>query len=83
MLNLSHDHMDRYATYDDYVNAKKQIFALQSATDYAFLNGDNRIIREMGKHLPSNVKYLSSREQKGDVYVKDIMVRVLDILHML
>ena len=71
MLNLSHDHMDRYATYDDYVNAKKQIFALQSATDYAFLNGDNRIIREMGKHLPSNVKYLSSREQKGDVYVKD------------
>ena len=70
-LNLSPDHMDRYQSYDDYFNAKKRIFNMQSATDYAFLNGDSRQLRELGKKLSANVKYISTREQKGDIFVKD------------
>ena len=71
LLNVSPDHMDRYDCYDDYVNAKKRIFFGQNATDYAILNGDLRTIREIGKTLPCNVKWVSSKEHKGDIYVKD------------
>ncbi|MBO5776121.1 MAG: UDP-N-acetylmuramoyl-L-alanine--D-glutamate ligase, partial [Clostridia bacterium] len=71
LLNVSPDHMDRYESYEDYVNAKKRIFFGQSATDYAILNGDLRAVRDMGKILPSNVKWISSKDQKGEIFVKD------------
>lgn len=70
-LNLSPDHMDRYERYEDYFNAKKRIFNMQNVTDYAVLNYDLRQIRELAKHLPITIKWVSSKEQKGDVTVKD------------
>ncbi len=70
-LNVSPDHLDRYPSYGDYVRAKSRIFALQSATDLAVLSGDSKDIKEIGKRLPSKVKYISVREQKGTIYVKD------------
>ncbi|MBR2479695.1 MAG: UDP-N-acetylmuramoyl-L-alanine--D-glutamate ligase [Clostridia bacterium] len=70
-LNLSPDHMDRYNTYDDYFNAKKRVFNMQNVTDYAVLNYDTKQIRELAKHLPVTIKWVSSKEQKGDVTVKD------------
>ncbi len=70
-LNLSPDHMDRYNSYDEYFSAKKRIFNMQSVTDYAILNYDHKQIRDLAKHLPVTVKWVSSKEQKGDVTVKD------------
>ena len=70
-LNLSPDHMDRYLTYDDYFNAKKRIFNAQCVTDYAVLNYDSKHIRDLAKRLPVTIKWVSSKEQKGDVTVKD------------
>ncbi len=77
LLNLSPDHMDRYACYNDYVNAKKRIFNMQNALDFAVLSADSKEIKETAKHLKSNVKWVSTREQKGDVYVKDNYFYVL------
>jgi len=37
LLNLSEDHLDRHASYDDYVAAKLRIFARQHAEDVAVL----------------------------------------------
>lgn len=71
LLNLSPDHMDRYPTYEDYVNAKKRVFLNQTANDFAVLNYDNRILRELGRRLPSVVKWISAKERKGDVYLKN------------
>ena len=70
-LNLSPDHLDRYDSYDDYFNAKKRIFNAQSVTDFAVLNYDVKQIRELAKRLPVTIKWVSSKEQKGDVTVKD------------
>ena len=70
LLNLSPDHMDRYPTYEDYVNAKKRVFLNQTANDFAVLNYDNRILRELGRRLPSAVKWISAKERKGDAYLK-------------
>lgn len=70
-LNLSPDHMDRYDTYEEYFNAKKRIFNMQKVTDYALLNYDLRQTRDLAKHLPVTIKWISAKEQKGDVTVKD------------
>lgn len=41
ILNVTLDHMDRYASVDDYVAAKARIFANQTAGDYALFNLDD------------------------------------------
>ena len=41
VLNVTLDHMDRYASVDDYVAAKANIFSNQVAGDYALFNLDD------------------------------------------
>lgn len=41
VLNITADHMDRYATVEDYVAAKARIFENQTASDLALLNLDD------------------------------------------
>lgn len=40
-LNLSADHLDRHASYEEYAAAKARIFANQTATDWAVVNADD------------------------------------------
>lgn len=40
LLNFSEDHLDRYATYEDYLSAKARIFERQTTKDYAIINGN-------------------------------------------
>jgi UDP-N-acetylmuramoylalanine--D-glutamate ligase len=42
LLNVTPDHMDRYATFDDYAAAKYRIFHNQRANDVAILNASER-----------------------------------------
>lgn len=37
-LNLTPDHLDRYATMEEYAHAKRQVFRNQTSDDYAVLN---------------------------------------------
>jgi UDP-N-acetylmuramoylalanine--D-glutamate ligase len=46
LLNVGEDHLDRYASMDDYVAAKMKIFANQSEKDFIVLNAD---LLETGK----------------------------------
>ncbi len=41
LLNVSEDHLDRYATFDDYRRAKERIFEAQSEGDFAVLNRED------------------------------------------
>jgi UDP-N-acetylmuramoylalanine--D-glutamate ligase len=41
LLNLSPDHLDRHATFEDYRAAKGRIFANQAASDWAVVNADD------------------------------------------
>src|ERR671918_251414 len=41
LLNISEDHLDRYATFADYCRAKERIFEAQAADDFAVLNRDD------------------------------------------
>ena len=53
VLNLSEDHMDRYATYADYVAAKQVIY---QGCRHAVVNRDDPVVMEM---LPANVSTVS------------------------
>ncbi len=41
ILNITPDHLDRYASFEDYVRAKERIFALQTAGDFLVVNAGN------------------------------------------
>ena len=41
LLNVTEDHLDRYATFDDYRRAKERIFEAQSEGDFAVLNRED------------------------------------------
>jgi UDP-N-acetylmuramoylalanine--D-glutamate ligase len=42
IVNLSPDHLDRYASYDDYARAKARLLEVQGPNDFAILNADDR-----------------------------------------
>lgn len=41
LVNLSPDHLDRHATFDEYAGAKARIFANQTSGDWAVINADD------------------------------------------
>jgi len=41
LVNLSPDHLDRHASFEEYARAKARIFANQLATDWAVINADD------------------------------------------
>jgi UDP-N-acetylmuramoylalanine--D-glutamate ligase len=44
LLNLSEDHLDRYASYQEYIDAKLRIFENQAADDFAVVNRDDQLV---------------------------------------
>ncbi|HIU60384.1 MAG TPA: UDP-N-acetylmuramoyl-L-alanine--D-glutamate ligase [Candidatus Stercoripulliclostridium merdigallinarum] len=71
LTNIAPDHMDRYPDFAGYFSAKKRVFRLQTASDVAVLNYDQPAIRELGKHLASEVVWVSAAEAVGDCYIKN------------
>ncbi|MDA8428653.1 MAG: UDP-N-acetylmuramoyl-L-alanine--D-glutamate ligase [Geobacteraceae bacterium] len=49
LLNISEDHLDRYASYQEYINAKLRIFQNQTVEDFAVVNRDDELV---WKHAP-------------------------------
>jgi UDP-N-acetylmuramoylalanine--D-glutamate ligase len=41
LMNLSPDHLDRHASFEDYADAKRRIFRNQTADDWAVINADD------------------------------------------
>ena len=63
VLNLSPNHLDRHQSMDDYVAAKKNIVRFQTQNDYAVLNADQSLTRELAEECPGEI-VLFSREQE-------------------
>lgn len=55
LLNISEDHLDRYATYQDYIDAKLRIFENQTPEDFAVLNMDDPLVWQYARSLKSRV----------------------------
>ncbi len=64
ILNLSPDHLDRYNSYQDYIEAKLNIAVNQTSNDYLILNYEDSILRELSlnKNLfKSRIIFFSSK----------------------
>jgi UDP-N-acetylmuramoylalanine--D-glutamate ligase len=48
-LNLSADHLDRHASYEEYAQAKARIFASQTADDWAVVNADDPAVLALAR----------------------------------
>jgi len=57
LLNISPDHLERYASFKEYVASKFKVFAAQNGNDIAIMNGDDPEIMNRRQLWPSSRKY--------------------------
>ncbi|MGV8145123.1 MAG: UDP-N-acetylmuramoyl-L-alanine--D-glutamate ligase [Alkaliphilus sp.] len=70
LLNITPDHLDRHKTMLNYKNAKANIFSKQNCNDYAVINFDDSVVRDIGKKITAKKVFFSSRQQLNEgIYV--------------
>jgi len=63
LLNITEDHLDRYSSYTDYIEAKARIFANQNSGDLAILNRDDPIVTQFGEKVKAKKVMFSMSEK--------------------
>ena len=63
LLNISEDHLDRYGSYQDYIDAKLRIFENQKAEDFAVLNMDDPLVWQYARSLKARIFPFSRKKQ--------------------
>lgn len=72
LLNVTEDHLDRYATYQEYIDAKERIFENQIQEDFAVLNMDDPIVAACTDSVRARVVPMSQRrELEQGIYYQD------------
>ncbi|MEF9437823.1 MAG: Mur ligase family protein, partial [Candidatus Mariimomonas ferrooxydans] len=87
ILNITPDHLDRYSSIQEYVNAKARIFENQGPSDYLILNADDPAIMELyeskisprriargdknQKSSSVNILFFSRKKEVKGIYYKD------------
>ncbi|KAA3602033.1 MAG: UDP-N-acetylmuramoyl-L-alanine--D-glutamate ligase [Calditrichaeota bacterium] len=66
LLNLTPDHLDRYASFIDYVKAKKQIFKNLDEDDFFIYNFDDSIVAQAALETVAKKVPFSSRQNLVD-----------------
>jgi UDP-N-acetylmuramoylalanine--D-glutamate ligase len=59
LLNITEDHLDRYASYQEYIDAKLRVFTNQTASDFAILNVDDPLVAACAGKLAARVVPMS------------------------
>jgi len=68
LLNLTEDHLDRYADFSAYCAAKERIFAAQTAQDLAVLNRDDPLVWTLRARLKARLVSFGAAEVKEGVF---------------
>lgn len=63
ITNIMPDHLNRYLTMKEYIEAKKQIFRYQTEKDILVLNNDDSVSVEFAKETKSKVYFFSAKEK--------------------
>lgn len=72
VTNLAPNHLDVHKDMDEYVNAKRNIFAYQDSRDRLVLNADNEITAGFAAQARGSVTLFSRKKAlNGGVYLKD------------
>ena len=71
ITNITPNHLNIHKDYQEYIDAKKNIFKYQNENDYLILNYDNEITRTCKKEAKSKVIYFSSKEKLDNGFIVD------------
>ena len=71
ITNISPNHLNIHANYEEYIQAKKNIFKNQKEDNILVLNYDNRITKDCKKEANGKVVYFSSKEKLEDGIIVD------------
>ena len=71
ITNISPNHLDKHSSYEEYIEAKKNIFNFQDSTGKVVLNYDNEITRECKNEAEGKVVFFSSKEKLEDGVIYD------------
>ena len=66
VTNVSPNHLDKHSSYEEYIEAKKNIFAYQDKDGKVVLNYDNEITRKFAEDAIGKVEFFSSKEKLED-----------------
>jgi UDP-N-acetylmuramoylalanine--D-glutamate ligase len=70
LMNLTPDHLDRYASMDDYVRAKARMFENQEAFDCAIVQSEAlACLKKLNVRIPSKLITFSATDQSADIYL--------------
>lgn len=71
VTNIYPDHLDVHKSYEEYREAKKNIFKHQDSNGILVLNYDNEFTREFAKEANGKVIFFSSKEKLDNGYIYD------------
>ncbi len=75
ICNITEDHLDHFGTMENYIAAKCKVFANQTAADFAVLNYDDPVTRDMARLTPATKLFFSRKsEVDSGMFVRDGMV---------
>jgi len=77
ILNITPDHLDRHKSMEAYINTKGRILENQKEEDFAVINYDDPILREMAKKCKSRVFYFSiDKKFTNGAFIEDKCISV-------
>lgn len=66
LLNITEDHLDRYASYQEYIEAKARIFENQASENFAILNIDDPLVAQYADKIAAQVIPFSREKELGE-----------------
>ena len=74
MTNITPNHLDMHKSYQEYIDAKKNIMLYQDRRNVLVVNADNDITNEIGKEAKGEVRYFS-RQKNAFVYLENDIIK--------
>lgn len=71
ITNITPNHLNIHKDYQEYIDAKKNIFKYQNENDIIILNYDNEITRNVAKEAISKVIFFSHKEKLENGFIVD------------
>lgn len=71
ITNITPNHLNIHKDYQEYIDAKKEIFKNQNENGILILNYDNDITRECSKEAQGKVIFFSSKEKLDNGFIVD------------
>ncbi len=71
MTNVTPNHLNIHKDYQEYIDAKKNIFKYQNEDGILVLNHDNEITRRCAREAKGNVIFYSGKEKLENGYIVD------------